>query len=156
MVINDEILGGLKSAIARGQSLKSSINSLSNSGYSKTEIDDAVKALSEPEPKPVFAPISIAPPEKQKPIFKKLPSMSAPVVQPISMQPIYEAEAPVISQRPIKRVERVIYYGGEETSTERLLIIVLISFLVFLIGVLMLLFIFRKDLISFFSSLSTK
>lgn len=44
-MVNEEILGGLRSALARGQSLRASMMSFYNSGYRTEEIEEAAKAL---------------------------------------------------------------------------------------------------------------
>ena len=177
-MVNYEILGGLKAALERGQSLKSSMNSFLNSGYSQAEVEEAARALAEPShfeqksPETITAPVPPKIPAEvsympKKQFFKKLiPEKKQIIQQPLTpvyrerpmqelpeqiQEPIYE-EAPRMIQRPMQRIPRVSYYE-EKSSTDRLLIIVLVSFLVFLIGVLILLFAFRKDLINFFSSL---
>ncbi|OYT36523.1 hypothetical protein B6U91_01115, partial [Candidatus Pacearchaeota archaeon ex4484_71] len=42
-VPNDDILGGIKSAVERGETLKEAMVSLFNAGYSKEEIEDAAR-----------------------------------------------------------------------------------------------------------------
>ena len=42
-MVNDEILGGLKAAVERGQSIKGSINAFINAGYS----EEVIKAETE-------------------------------------------------------------------------------------------------------------
>jgi len=179
--MNDEILGGLKAALERGQSLKSSMNSFLNSGYSRAEIEEAARALAEPShfeqkiPETIIAPapqkipaeIPYVKPKKQ--FFKKLiPEKKQVISSPLTPvpkerlmqefpEPVQERQEPVyeeprrIIQRP-QRIPKISYYD-ERTSTEKLLIIVLVSFLIFLIGVLIFIFVFRKDLINFFSSM---
>ncbi len=44
LLTNQEILGGLKSAVERGQSLKDAMMSFYQSGYKKEEIEDAARA----------------------------------------------------------------------------------------------------------------
>jgi len=44
LLTNQEILGGLKAAIGRGQSLKQAMMSFYQSGYKKEEIEDAARA----------------------------------------------------------------------------------------------------------------
>lgn len=140
--MNEEILEGLRAAIAHGQSLQGSINALLNAGYSRAEVEEAARAVEGYEPKPAFTPImpEIYEKPRPKPVFQKIPR-----------QPVYAIETPRVIQRPIETPQRVMYY--EKNSSERLLIIVLVSFLIFLVGVLILLFVFRKDLINFFSSM---
>lgn len=162
-MVNEEILAGLKAAVERGQSVKSSMNAFVNAGYSKAEVEEAAKFLEEggAEKKNIIQEIPPADffyKQPQKPVFKKLPApIKIPPAQPIQslvqeIKPELIYEPKVTTQRPIKRVEQVIYYE-EQSPTEKLLIIVLVSFLVFLVGVLILLFVFRKDLINFFSSM---
>jgi hypothetical protein len=51
-MINEEILGGLKIALERGQSLESAMNSFFNAGYNRAEIEESARALSEQAPIP--------------------------------------------------------------------------------------------------------
>ena len=44
-MVNDDILGGLKSALSRGYSLKDAMFSFYNAGYKKEEIEDAARAV---------------------------------------------------------------------------------------------------------------
>ncbi len=46
---NPEILGGLKSALNKGESLEKAMTSLYNAGYMKEEIEEAARFLQSPE-----------------------------------------------------------------------------------------------------------
>ncbi len=46
-MINEEILGGLKTALEKGESMKRAMMTFFNAGYNKVEIEEAARALSE-------------------------------------------------------------------------------------------------------------
>ena len=46
-MVNQDILGGLKSALERGESLKQAMMTFYNAGYRKEEIEEAARALKE-------------------------------------------------------------------------------------------------------------
>ena len=46
-MIRQDILGGLKLAMSKGESLKQAMMSFYNAGYKKNEIEDAARALSQ-------------------------------------------------------------------------------------------------------------
>lgn len=143
-MVNEEILGGLRSALERGESLKKAINTLSNSGYKKEEIEEAAKALTEQViESPMLSATNIAPisPKIQQPIF----------TQPVQKVSAYGEQTQQVIQQPfLAQPQRVSNYGVE-SSREKAIIFVLISLLVFLIGLLITIFLFKQQLINFFS-----
>ena len=63
-MVRDDILGGLRTALARGQTLRQSMMSFYNAGYVKEEIEEAAKALQIEKNQPLqpqFAPGPVAP-----------------------------------------------------------------------------------------------
>lgn len=169
-MVNEEILSGLKSALERGKSLKSSMTAFLNSGYRKEEIEEAARALAEAanaEPKNSEAasiPSTPADYEKtKKQFFKKLipEKKSIPVLKPLSAKkPDKETKEPVQepvpqeipAQKPVQKNNEVSYYG-KENPKEKILMILLLSSIIFLFIALVLIFIFRKELINFFSDI---
>ncbi len=131
--MNEEILGGLKSALERGQSLKNSMTSLFNAGYKKAEIEEAARALAEPinlEGKIISE--SAIPPAPPK-------DYSAPQIE----KPVKQ-----IFKKLVPEEKKQISDYPQKSSKNKSLIILLICILVFLGGILTLLFAFRNDLIN--------
>lgn len=68
MVVNEEILGGLRIALGRGESMKKAMMTFFNAGYDTKEIEEAAKVLSGMHveaplpPPPVKASSGIIPP----------------------------------------------------------------------------------------------
>lgn len=82
MVINSEILEGLRNATDRGESLKDAMMSFFNAGYSKTEIEDAARVL-QAERNPALVKQAAKGPtkplEEKKGWFGKKKEVAAPV-----------------------------------------------------------------------------
>lgn len=124
-MVNKEILGGLKSALERGQSLKQAMMSLYNAGYRKEEIEEAARALQlEQQQEQIQMPVQKPPLPKKIPVEK----ISKPVIQRVS-----------------NYIDRM--------GTRNIMIIVLIIVLVLLSGALGGIFFFRKELLALFGKL---
>ncbi len=84
-MVNQEILGGLKLAINRGEPLQKAMITFYNAGYKKEEIEEATKALQ--QEKIPSVPLEIKKPKKIKkgkiPLSpKKISSYGGPTVKP--------------------------------------------------------------------------
>lgn len=145
MVLNEEILGGLKSALERGESLKRAMMTFFNSGYKKEEIEEAARALSASG-----LPAVILPPQ---PVAPASPLQSTKV-QTTTTEPSVPEEplqVPQVQQVQTSTVKQKVSNYGDD-SKDKTLIFILISVLVFLFGVLLTIFLFKDELIDFFSS----
>jgi hypothetical protein len=150
MVLNDEIAGGLKSALERGESLKRAMMTFYNSGYKKEEIEEAARAVNALGIRPVVIPVKTAPIQPVSKSIKEVSTVStAQAEEPFSDVQLQEP-APV-QQQPVSVVkQKVSNYGN--TPKDKALIFILVGVLVFLVGALLAIFIFKDELISFFSS----
>ena len=78
LLSNQEIIGGLKAAIFRGESLKDAMMSFYQSGYDKSEIEQAARELmaeqssKKEELQPGKRNVSIEEKKEEKPVEKKL------------------------------------------------------------------------------------
>ncbi len=139
-MVNTEILEGLKAGLERGQSLKRAMISFFNAGYSKQEIEEAARALSQT---PIKEAIPSQPEIKSQKQKQVQPQLSVP-------------KQPVPSQKPITPVstQNVSSYGvsGYETKqkSDKLIVIILVSVLVFLFGILATVFFFKDEIMSLF------
>lgn len=170
-MVNNDILGGLKSALTRGYTLEEAMLSFFNAGYKRDEIQEAAKALQslisieppiEIQPKPIWEPSK----NKQVPIppFKpelktrvpvnqvqiQQPIVSKPVPKPVEQKPVVKKE-PVVA--PVKQsvISRVSDYTGN--SRIKTITIILVILLAVLLGILGLMYAFRSQIISFFNSI---
>jgi hypothetical protein len=170
-MVNEEILGGLKSALERGHSLERAMISLFNAGYKRKEIEEAAVALLESRPSlQVQTQAELAqekerikspPPDMTAQIrAKSAPELQAPSAQvpmpPPSMPKPTLVQKPIQPQKPLERsVQRISSYGRvepKESSKEKGIIIVLIILLVLLVGLFAAIFLYRQQFIDFLNS----
>jgi len=172
-MVNEEILGGVKSALERGHSLERAMISLFNAGYKRKEIEEAAVALLESRPSLQVQTQAEAAQGKEKERIKSPPpdmtaqirAKSAPELQAPSAQvpmpppPMPKptlVQKPIQPQKPLERsVQRISSYGRvepKESSKEKGIIIVLIILLVLLIGLFAAIFLYRQQFIDFLNS----
>jgi hypothetical protein len=157
-MVNEEILGGLTSALERGESLKRAMITLYNSGYKKEEIEECARMLVEFNKE---AKASLLQPELQTQMPSR-PMRPVQGVQPQFPQPIglrkpelqVQKTLPLIRGGPVyvPPIQRISDYGGEITSREKAIILILIILLVFLVVILGLIFLFKQQIIDFFGN----
>jgi hypothetical protein len=139
-MVNEEIVGALKSALERGESLKRAAVTLLNSGYKQEEVDEAVKFVNSPN---VLS---------QQPQLGQIQQPSQPAQQPqMPNQPQLAPQQQQIQQPGV--VQKVSNYISPTGEKDKIIIVVLITTLVFLVMLLMSIFIFKSEIIKFFSSL---
>ncbi len=131
-MVKEEILEGLKMAIAKGEPLRKAMMSFYNAGYPKEDIEESARALQIPQipqtqTKPVQQPLQT--PTQPKQVYQKIP---APVQIPV--------------------VQRVSGYGEKPSRLSTIMIFVLVFFLLFLFGVLVAVFLFKEELSQFFNN----
>ncbi len=141
-MINQDILGGLKSALTRGYSLEEAMLSFFNAGYKKEEIEEAAHSLqaqvakteTEWSPQPIWA--------------KKQEAKREEAKQPLILPPKRVAVQP-------KQVvtKGVAAYTNFDTSKIRIATIILIILLAVLLGILGLMYLFKTQIIDFFNNL---
>jgi hypothetical protein len=173
-MVNNDILGGLKSALTRGYTLEEAMLSFFNAGYKREDIQEAAKALQstiaiqpkiELQPKPIWEPPKKKIQEPLPPFKPELktripvsqvqvqaPVVSKPIVQkPIEQKVIVKEKEPIAT--PIKQpeVSKVSTYTGK--SRIKTITIILVVLLAILLGILGLMYAFRSQIISFFNSI---
>ena len=175
-MVNEEILGGLKLAVSKGESLKQAMMSFYNAGYKKEEIEGAARALQgqkiENEP---IQPVQQAKLKKQKPV-QKVPQ-SAKTIQRVSnygqephskkireglrgaikqlekIDVTLKTKPKVIKQKLIKPPRRISTYEKKPKSKGKLITFLLIFFLLFLLGALVAIFFFKQEILEFLNNL---
>jgi hypothetical protein len=129
-MVNAEILESLKSALARGQSLRDSMQSLYNSGYGKPEIEEAAK-------------------------FHLLQQKQASQMS----TPYGDGSSPLMNQTAqSSNPKKVSAYGSQgmqpiQRKAGNLAIILLTFLLIALVGGLVLMILFKEDIVGFFEDL---
>ncbi|MEK6913188.1 MAG: hypothetical protein AABW47_00770 [Nanoarchaeota archaeon] len=149
--MNDEILGGLKSALERGESLKRAMMTFFNAGYKREEIEEAARNLnaqgiqpSSPSVTTSQQSVNLKPDVPLKQIQSLQTNNQLAPLPPVMPEPVqYQQQTPAVKQN---------VSGYEEESKGKALIFILIGILVFLLGTLLAIFIFKNELINFFSS----
>jgi hypothetical protein len=149
-MVNEEILGGLKSALDRGESLKRAMMTLYNSGYKKEEIEECARMLVENRENQIQVPnfpiqqIQEVKPQFQQPVTQKPAPQIKKINQPIQTVRSYPVYSPV---------QTISNYMGGNTKREIAIIFILVFLLIFLIISLGLIFLFKQQLINFFGNI---
>ena len=162
-MVNEEILGGLKSAINRGESLKRAMMTFYNAGYKKEEIEEAARVLNE-RPAETQPQVAVVKPKqnffgnlfKKKPEQKIVPkevSIPSAPVEPVS-KPSSQIVSSYGEKSESQPVQKISSYEKTESKTkDKILIAVLITILIILFAILAGIFLFKQQIINFFSSL---
>ena len=177
-MVNEEILGALNSALARGESLKKAMMTLYNAGYKKEEISEASRSVQQvapaTQPKTPQQPATQQPkqplqqPTTQQPIdaqmlapSKELAPKGEQPQQPIQQQiPPQQAQPQQVPPQQAQQQtpgaqtpQRVSGYGQPPKPAGKTIIIILGFLLLLLVGILVTIFLFKEELINFFNNL---
>jgi hypothetical protein len=159
-MVNEEIMGGLKSALERGESLKKAMMTFFNAGYKKEEIEEAAKLINSiPLTSPSLTPSSVNPAVPASPVpnapINSQPTPSSPLSSSRPTQQIVSnyGEKKVVPEPKSapKKTQNVSDYGNEK-SKDKTIVIILIAVLIFLFGLLASIFLFKNEIINFFSN----
>jgi len=144
-MVNEEILGGLKSALNRGESLRQAMMSFYNAGYKKEDIEAAARALQEQESgQSIQQPQQI---QQAQSIHEKSIQQPQPTQQ-------LKSKPKTISTQPVKTIQRVSNYEQETPKPRKeWLLFVMIVLLLVLLGALAGIFFFKSELMEFFNKL---
>ena len=125
-MVKEEILEGLKYALAKGEPLAEAMMTFYNAGYLKKDIEEAARALQAPQ----------------------LSQTQQPLQQPTQpgQQPLQQARQPGQLQAPVKVVQRVSEYKERPKTAGKAVILLLVFFLVVLLGILVAVFLFKDEL----------
>ncbi len=125
----EEIVGGLKAALARNEPLQKAMMSFYNAGYSKEDIEDAVQELQTPQ------------------FFGQPVAQTQPVKQSV------QSSAQSITQSPSKVVQKVSKYDAKPKSAGKTITIIFVFLLLLLLGILAAVVLFREELANFFNNI---
>lgn len=156
-MVRGDILGGLRVALAKGDSLQKAMQSFYNSGYKKDEIEEAARFLQTQGFQPEV--ITKKPEISQKKQISKPSGVSYPIYAP-KTPPTEPVRRPIMKQQyrpaqkqmqPMMNQQFVSHYGEKKSSFDFMTVMLLIILLV-LIGLLVSVFLFKEDLIQFLNS----
>ncbi len=159
-MVNEEILGALRSALARKESLKKAMMTLYNAGYKKEEILEAARLVNEQPQQPVTNQMltpstqlsSKSQPKQPAKQIKQLQSLQQPQVTQQQIPP--QTQQPMQQQPPTQNMlQKVSGYGQPPKPGSKTTIIILGFLLLFLMGALVTIFLFREELLTFFNNL---
>ena len=160
---NQEILGGLRAAIERGEPLKDAMMTFYQAGYDKYEIEEAARAymnqqhagpkvnISQRITAPVKEGLKVEKKEKKKPVVKKpLVPIKPKITTPTAPTPGVPTAPKMGSSK-----QKVSAYGTnkEAAIAGKTLTIALTLILLLLLGVLAAVFLFKDELITFVNNL---
>jgi len=174
-MVREDILGGLRTALARGQSLRQAMMSFYNAGYIKQEIEEAARAvqaeISNPTQQqfipgptaPIFQRTNIMeldPNEKPKEVFSQTATFVQQPVQPQTIQKVSAYGPPVQPQaivqqqvQPIAQPQAIVQQPSIVAKPRgKAIIFILLALLLILIGGLIAVFFFKGEILSFFES----
>ena len=133
-MVNEDILGGIETAVAEGESVEAVMMSFYNSGYSREDIESAAKAFQLNQFKAGPDKIQVKP-------------KSAVFVESKKEQPSTQfIKKPYVKQN-------VSGYDQASQFQERVILVVLVSLFILLLGVLAGVFVFKEQLVSFINNL---
>lgn len=180
-MVNEEILGGLKLALFKGESLKQAMMSFYNAGYKKEEIEGAARVLQEQKiEKQQIQSVQQAKVTKQKPGQKVPQPKPAKTIQKVSgygraphskkirkglrgaieqLEKIdisLKTKPKVTKQKPINpppQRSRISTYEKKTKPKGKLITFLLIFCLLFLLGILTAVFFFKQEIMDFLNNL---
>ena len=173
-MVREDIFGILKTAAQRGKNLQQTAQSLVNSGYLKSEVDEAVQAFTtqgqgfqQPSPTIIQKPVPVQQSKQPAPVgqtkqvvssYSYLPQQYSPYLQaPQFQQPIPQFYPPQQFQpqmQPYQVVQNVsAYEQNPKAKMGRTITIIMIAMLIALFGILVAVFLFKEELTSFINNL---
>ncbi|MDA3836317.1 MAG: hypothetical protein PF542_01730 [Nanoarchaeota archaeon] len=159
LLSNQEILGGLRAAVERGETLKDAMMTFYQAGYEKSEIESAAKAFLNQTSAPstmntsqrLPSPDTPKKKEEKKPLEKLKPAalMLKPI--PVPQTPAASANIPVKEKTP----QNVSAYAipKKPANPGKGITVILTVVLLALLGILAAVFLFQEDLVNFFNGL---
>jgi hypothetical protein len=142
-MVREDILGGLKSAVQKGESLKQAMITFYNAGYSKEEIEEAARVLVSQGHIFQQAQQNVTQPNSSS----KIDPTKLPPGQPIQKESNYGSN----NSNQISSVQKISDYSSGKKKKGNGLIILLFILLAVLIGLLVLVIIFKDSILKFFS-----
>jgi len=147
-MLKEELVEGIREAMSRGEPIEKAMMSFYNSGYAKQDIEEAASAVQYSG--------------SQQPIYQTKKAGIQP--QPAQPTPTYQVQpqtqffqTPIVQQRPMVQpgvIQRVSAYGPRPSGMSMAITIVLVAALLFLIGLLAAVILFKDEISTFFGNLA--
>ena len=149
----EELVEGIKLAVAKGSTLREAMMSFYNSGYSREDIEEAARAIQIPQ----FSQLT-GTPEGLKPLPRAGTAQGKPKITP-SVHPTQQAPQKPAAQSNSQRyqaltpnsTQKVSNYDFNKKKKKNIVVIVIIMIL--LVVALALIFLFRSQLTTLFHNL---
>ena len=141
-MVKEEIVEGLRLAVEKGEPLNKAMMSFYNAGYLKAEIEEAARALQVPH----FAEMQ----DEGQLIRNQPPSQNKGSSQNV-YSPTYNLQSSL--QPPQNFIQRVSDYEGKSKPMSGILIFTLVFSLLFLLGLLVAVFLFKEELTILFNKI---
>lgn len=164
-MVKEDILGGLKSAVSRGFSLRDAMVSFYNAGYARTDIEDAARTVQYEMAQKVSTPAqTTSAPQGPITSAQGVPSsLIVPSKLKISEDQREEGWAlanaknlrgqSLLRELPKEKARGRVSNYLKQNPRIRTITIVLVIILLVLIGILGIMFLFKTQIIDFFNSL---
>ena len=159
-MVRQDILGGLKLALSKGQSLESAMQSFYNSGYKKEDIEEAARELysgfsqqntqsqqstQSPQKIQSIQPIPQTQPAVQGKKEQTIQAQPTLVKKPVQIQPVLQTSP----QIQIQHKQIVSNYEQPRRKRIDFVTIMLVVILFALLGVLAAVFFFKPEIVEF-------
>ena len=158
-MVREDILGGLRTALARGQTLRQAMMSFYNAGYIKEEIEEAAKALQAERNQPLQTQFAQGP---AAPIFQRTTSIEKdPNEEPKEiLSQTAKLAQPTQPAQP-QTIQKVSAYGQPQKTQPvqqpqtakprgKAIIFILLALLIILVGGLIAIFFFKEEILALF------
>ncbi len=158
-MVREDIFGILRTAMQRGRNVNQAAQSLINAGYPENEVNDAVQMINaQGYPQGIFQqPQPQIPLQGQKqPIPKVMaPSGQSPQVVSVYYQPQPQLQMPFQEPfQPQPVIQKASLYGGNpKEKIGNLITILMVIALLVLVGILISVFLFKPEIMSFINNL---
>jgi len=106
-MVNFDILGGLKSALERGDSLEKAMRTLFNASYKREEIEEAAKSLADFKPEREIQPIM-----KNLPKIKEIIPSSQISIVPARAKSVQELKSALEREHSLKKAMLILFNSG--------------------------------------------
>jgi hypothetical protein len=149
-MVNEEVLGALRSALERGESLSRATKTLRNARYKKEDIDEAASIVSELNIQPVPQQKNGFPKFFQPKNSESIPTPSSPTQMPEAKQ-----KKKLFQKLPQadKSQQKVSGYDDNKPKKKSKLVPILIFVLFFIAIAITTVFFFQKEISYFLSNL---
>jgi hypothetical protein len=151
---NEDIVGGLRQALSKGDSLEKAMTSFFNAGYAKEDIENAANSL---YASPWQTQADYPTQQQQQPTpqtqQQNIPQQKTPITYPQSQQQQPQQQMLPHTQSSPAVVQKVSDYGKKPSKTGMVITVILFILFILLLGILASVIFFKDELSDFFTNL---